>query len=292
MERVENYTLTPTAMSMVAGSSKGTQKKYYEAGKWYKENYSGYEGTAEHLASLVLECSNIDAYVYYEKCTINGKKGCVCDNFLKEDEVYISLDRLHDMYIGGKLDDYVYRYQNIDERIAYVENFVKEYIGLDIHEYFSKMLSFDALILNTDRHFNNIGIIANATTDKYSYAPIFDNGRALLSEIEKFPFDLSIEENIENVIGKPFAANLEYQAHVFDYGLKIDYEKLYRLLEMEEKSRALEVLYLQLEKYKDRLSDAYYGDPSSVVQKRKRKCPKTQSKTPQKHKTKYLKNIK
>lgn len=55
------------------------------------------------------------------------------------------------------------------------------------------------------------------------------------------------------MIGKPFVANLEYQAHVFGYGLRIDYPKLYALLEKEEKSRALEVLYIQLEKYKDRI---------------------------------------
>lgn len=254
MEKVANYILTPAAMSMVAGSSKGAQRKYYEAGKWYKENYSGYEGTAEHLASLVLSCSNVDSYVYYEKCMINGKKGCVSDNFLKDDEVYISLDRLHDMYKGGKLGDFVYRYQEISERIEYVETFVKEYTGLDIHDYFAKMLTLDALILNTDRHFNNIGIIANAKSNEYHFAPIFDNGRALLSETDKFPFELPMEENIENVIGKPFASNLEYQAHVFGYGLKVDYPKLYALLEKEEPSRALEVLYLQLEKYKTRIS--------------------------------------
>lgn len=255
MEKIANYILSPAAMSMVVGSSKGAQKKYYDAGKWYKENYSGYEGTSEHLASLVLECSNVEAYVYYETCMVNGKKGCVSDNFLKSNESYISLDRLHDMYVGGKLDDFVYRYQNINERIDYVVNFVKEYTGLDIHEYFSKMFTLDALILNTDRHFNNIGIVVNSKTNEYHFAPIFDNGRALLSEIEKFPFDVSIVENIENAIGKPFCANLEYQAHVFGYALKINYEKLYTLLEKEEKSRALDVLYLQLEKYKERLMD-------------------------------------
>lgn len=72
MEKVANYILSPAAMLMVAGSSKGAQKKYYDSGKWYKENHSGYEGTSEHLASLVLQCSNIDEYVHYEKCTING----------------------------------------------------------------------------------------------------------------------------------------------------------------------------------------------------------------------------
>lgn len=253
MEKIADYILSPAALLMVAGSSKGAQRKYYDNGKWYKENYAGYEGTSEHLASFVLECSNIDAYVHYEKCTINGKKGCVSDNFLRPNEAYISLDRLHEMYKGSKLADFVYMKQDINERIEYVESFVKEYTGLDIHDYFAKMFTFDALILNTDRHFNNIGIIANSSTNEYHFAPVFDNGRALLSEIEKFPFDLSIEENIENVIGKPFSINLEYQAHILGYGLKLDYQKLYALLGKEEKSRALDVLYVQLEKYRNRL---------------------------------------
>lgn len=253
MEKIDNYILSPAAMIMVAGSSKGAQRKYYEDNKWYKENHVGYEGVAEHLASLVLSCSNIEHYVWYDKCKINGKNGCVSDNFLSKNEAYISLDRLHDMYIGGKISDIVYERQDINERIEYVENFVKEYTDLDIHDYLAKMLTFDALILNTDRHFNNIGIVCDAKENKYKFAPIFDNGRSLLSETAIFPFDVSIEENIKNVMGKPFAANLEYQAHIFNYGLKIDYNKLYALLEKEETNRALEVLKCQLARYRERL---------------------------------------
>ncbi len=44
---------------MVAGSSIGTQKKYYEKGYWYKQNHVGFEGVSEYLASKVLSCSNI-----------------------------------------------------------------------------------------------------------------------------------------------------------------------------------------------------------------------------------------
>lgn len=254
MEKVNDYILSPAATVMVAGSSKGAQKKYYENGYWYKENSSGYEGIAEHLATLVLKCSNIEDFAIYERCTINGKKGCFSKNFLGENETYISLHRLHDMYVGGKIDDYVYRYQDVNERIKYVESFVKDITGLDIHEYFSKLFTFDALILNTDRHFNNIGIIVDAKNNAYRFAPVFDNGRSMLSEIDRFPFNVSIEENIDSVVGKPFSANLEYQAHLFGYGLEINYDKLYNLLEKEEKNRALDVLYVQLEKYKERLN--------------------------------------
>ena len=36
MEKIKEYRLSPEALVMVAGSSIGTQKKFYEAGYWYK----------------------------------------------------------------------------------------------------------------------------------------------------------------------------------------------------------------------------------------------------------------
>jgi len=111
------------------------------------------------------------------------------------------------------------------------------------------------LILNTDRHFNNIGLIVNKETDKYKFAPIFDNGNSLLSNISEFPFDISIEENIEKAVGQPFAANLERQAMELGFGLKINYSKLYQLLENEPESRALEVLKYQLNRYEKIIRD-------------------------------------
>ena len=41
---VKEYVLSPQALVMVQGSSKGTQPKYYEKGYWYKVNNLGYEG--------------------------------------------------------------------------------------------------------------------------------------------------------------------------------------------------------------------------------------------------------
>ena len=134
------------------------------------------------------------------------------------------------------------------KRIKYVVEFVKDITGLDMYEYLAKMMSFDALILNTDRHFHNIGLICNTDTNTYRFAPIFDNGNSLLSNFAEFPFDVSIDENIESVIGKPFAANLEYQAHCFSYGLKIDYTKLESILSQKDDSRCLKVLNMQLKR--------------------------------------------
>ena len=100
---IKDYNLSPEAMIMVSGSSIGTQKKYYAKGYWYKQNKIGYEGTAEYLASKVLFCSNVQEFVVYERCKINGKDGCRSANFLSEKESFISLQRLYYNYHGGQL---------------------------------------------------------------------------------------------------------------------------------------------------------------------------------------------
>lgn len=255
MEKISDYVLSPEAMVMVAGSSIGTQKKYYENGYWYKQDRVGYEGTAEYLSSKVLSCSNIHEYVVYERCKINGRSGCRSANFLRSGASYISLQRLYDTYSGGQLSEQIRLLDTTKERINFVIDYVKEVINLDIREQLGKILSFDMLILNTDRHFNNLGIIADVLSGKYQNAPVFDNGNSLLSNMGEYPFDEPLERNIEKVVGQPFCANLERQAWELGFGLKINYNKLQNLLSKEPDSRAMEVLRFQLERYEKVLRD-------------------------------------
>ena len=240
---------------MVSGSGIGTQVKDYDDGMWYKQNKAGYEGIAECLSSKVLACSNIRDFVMYHTCKINGKDGCVSKNFLRPTESYISIQRLYDIYYEGKLDDAIRRLDSVKERIAYVKDFILSKTALDITEYLGKMLTFDMLILNTDRHFNNFGIIVDKTTDSYRFGPVFDNGNALLSNVLEFPFDLPIGENIQNVYGKPFSAKLEIQALEAGFGLKVNYDEVKRILKKEKDSRALSTLMLQLDRYEDIIKD-------------------------------------
>ena len=247
--------LPAEAMVSVSGSSTGTQIKYFYENKWYKQNKIGYEGSAEVLVSKVLSCSNLKEYVTYKKCCINGKKGCYSENFLKDNENYLSLQRLYYLYYNRELVDSVRVIEHVNDKIQYVISFVKESIGLDIREYLGKMFTLDMLILNTDRHFNNFGFISDKSANEYKMAPVFDNGNSLLSNIGEFPFEDSLEENIEKVIGQPFSANLEIQAMESGFGLKINYQKLYKILEKEPKSRALEVLKYQLKRYEKIIRD-------------------------------------
>lgn len=255
MEKIIDYKMSPEAMVMVAGSSIGTQRKFYESGYWYKQNNIGYEGVAESLTSKVLACSNIADYVKYERCKVNGRDGCRSANFLSKGEAYISLQRLYDTYHGGQLSERIRRLELLKDRIEFVVEFTIKTIGLDIKEQLGKILTLDMLILNTDRHFNNIGIIADVPKNVYRNAPVFDNGNSLLSNIGEYPYDVDLDSNIERVIGQPFSANLERQAMELGFGLKVNYLELQKLLSTEPDARAIEVLRYQLERYESIIKD-------------------------------------
>ena len=54
-------------------SSKGNQMKWKMDNTWYKADYTGYEGLAEHMVSALLKTSSLDPgnYVMYQTEKIN-----------------------------------------------------------------------------------------------------------------------------------------------------------------------------------------------------------------------------
>jgi len=247
------YYLDDKTLSMVVGSAAGEQPKFYKDGYWYKLDHGGKQGYSEYLASVVLSCSNIDNYVTYELCKINGKSGCRSKNFLEKDEVFYSLETLYMICTGQNLTNDTAMKPDVKDKMDFVIGWTKEQTRLDLTDYFSKMLSFDMLIVNTDRHFHNIGIIGNPEKGTYREAPIFDNGDAFLCTSERnWP---TMEENIAHACSRTFAANFEYQAYVAGLGLKLDYDLLRKKLENEPPSYSLKVLKHQLESQRDLIPD-------------------------------------
>lgn len=248
-----DYRLSSRALVIVSGSSAGTQEKYYEDGYWYKVNRNGYEATAEYLVSVVLSCSNLSNYVAYELCTVNGRLGCRSKSFLLPDEKYISLERLYSMTRGQNLMDDVMRISGVAEREQYVIQFVKKVLDFDITEYLANILMLDALTLNNDRHFNNLGVVVNEVSGAVREAPIFDNGDSLFSSYAKFSEE-TIEENMERSVALPFSANAYHQAKELPYTLRLNYEELHKKLAAEPDSRAVRVLLYQLQRYQGIIS--------------------------------------
>lgn len=190
-----------------SGTSDGTQIKYLYHDKWYKVDRYGGEGACEELASVILDLSDYDKekYVNYEQILINGEPGCVSENFLKNDnEVFVSLYRLHQNILG--LDPAIVTSKmDYDEAIDYIIDFVRKNTEIDITEYLADIFALDALILNEDRHFNNLGVIYDGNS--FRTAPIFDNGKSLFIGNMRFDPNESIANNRKCAFAKAFSGS-------------------------------------------------------------------------------------
>ena len=79
---------------------------------------------------------------------------------------------------------------------------------------FANMILFDALVMNTDRHFGNFGLLRDNETGEFiSMAPIFDNGNSLLSM--ELPSDLEKKDKVLSIINAK-EKNISY------YGISYD----------------------------------------------------------------------
>ena len=190
------------------GTSDGTQIKYYCDNKWYKIDRYGGEGLCEELASHIFKLShfNPEEYVDYQSVTINDESGCVSDSFLKEDEDFITFYRLHSN-ITGKDPASITSTMDYDDSIEYIIDFIKKNTKVDVTTYLANTFILDALILNEDRHFNNLGLIYNGT--KFHPAPIFDNGKSLFIGNKKYNPDKDIKENKKKAFAKAFSGSFE-----------------------------------------------------------------------------------
>lgn len=205
---IEEFLISDECLVRTSGTSDGTQDKYFKDGTWFKLDRHGGEGMAETLASSVLNAIGFpnDLFVEYKPCIINGKNGCYSKNFLKENESFITFYRLYKNVTGRDLAT-VCPKMDYDDAIEYVINFVKEQTKLDIHEYLANIFFLDMLILNADRHFNNLGIIYDDTS--FKLAPIFDNGKSFFIGNSRAKNCSEISEKINTAYAKVFSPSFK-----------------------------------------------------------------------------------
>ena len=191
-----------------SGTSDGTQIKYYYENRWYKIDRYGGEGSCEELVSHILKLSDFDQdeYVSYKSVRINNENGCVGDDFLSSDETFITLYRLH-FNICGTDPAGVTSKMDYDDAIEYILDFVKKNTKLDISTYLANTFVLDALILNEDRHFNNLGLIYDGTG--FRTAPIFDNGKSLFIGNMKYDPHKNMIDNKSKSFAKAFSGSFE-----------------------------------------------------------------------------------
>ena len=200
-------------------SSKGNQEKWREAGRWYKVDQFGYEALAEATASALLERSNIETdtpftFVRYrmERVNVHGRDrtGCSSEDFLPPGRSIVTLDHLLSRVLGKPLRDVLARLPSDKKRIAFLAETTAEYTGLRAFpQYLTLLFEVDGLVLNDDRHLNNIAVLEQG--GRYSYCPIFDNGAGLLSNTQLSPMDIAPAALIKAVKARPFNTTFNRQ---------------------------------------------------------------------------------
>lgn len=180
------------------------------------------------MCSQLLSCSNINDFVEYKLCTFDGKEGCYSRDFLKAGETILTLGRILALY--GVTQMTIDRMPTTKERFDLVVNTIKEYAQLDITEYLSNILVFDAIVMNEDRHIYNLAIIHNEDTDTYRTCPIFDNGLSLMSDTYHYPEYTSPSINMRRIKCKPFNTSFKKQFEVCMPTIYFNKEKVEALL--------------------------------------------------------------
>ncbi|MDE5779358.1 MAG: hypothetical protein K2I10_12775 [Lachnospiraceae bacterium] len=231
------------------GTSEGTQIKYKKGDYWYKKDSRGKEGMAEYLVSKLLTFSDIEpaGYVLYEPGYINDIPGCRSKNFLQEGEELVTVYRLYYNEFGKDLSQVLAGLEFMEERIEYVLRFIKQSCNLDMRDYLKRVIMLDMLVLNEDRHLNNLAVIFKE--DHFICAPIFDNGVSLLTANQSVNWNFSIEENVKRVIARPFCGSHEKMYEYLGNGFSLDCQAVHKWLDTELQSKEKEVLEYQLQRY-------------------------------------------
>lgn len=148
-----------------AWRAKGNKRMLLKAGS----GFSSQESFNEEAASRILDLLGLP-HAHYDVVFADGLPFSHCENFVTRETELI--DAWHIMKAFKKRNDY-----------SYYQHFLYCCDCLDIKgakDYLDRLLTFDYIIGNEDRHFGNFGALRDANTLKFiGMSPIYDNGSCL-----------------------------------------------------------------------------------------------------------------
>ena len=194
-------------------SSKGNQEKWCDNNVWYKLDQFGYEALAEAVASKILEKSNIEVdtpftFVRYDVEKVNvhniARTACVSENFLNSGNAIVTINKLISNNLDTSLLHKLSKFNSDKKRIQYIVDMTTEITGLKCFDkYLTLLFEIDSLIMNDDRHLNNIAVLEN--NGKFDYCPIFDNGAGLISNMQIYKTDIEPKGIMKVMVASPFS---------------------------------------------------------------------------------------
>lgn len=192
--------LPPAYIYSPEGMSPGDQNKRWmiDSDKnriLIKGDTDGELAANEVLASLLARETGLK-HVLYKLNVQDGKYISESRCFTSRNtEIIHAMDLLYEfgMPENYRSTEYYYKYM-----IDLFERMGVEDAGLFI----DKMLAVDYIMGQTDRHYNNFGLLHNIENDSFCMAPLYDSGNA--NHCRKPTSSINLDEEI---IGKPFGPN-------------------------------------------------------------------------------------
>ncbi|MCL2786792.1 MAG: HipA domain-containing protein [Methanomassiliicoccaceae archaeon] len=193
----------------------------------------------EVLASRICERLGIP-YVNYEIMEFDNDRYSVCEDFITGDAELIPAYRIKTL---------IKKENNVSDYESYIAKV--EELGIpDVRERIDMMLVLDFIMANTDRHYNNFGLVRNADTlDWISVAPIYDSGTSMWCREFPSEFNTGREES------KPFRSRHRDQIKLVSDFSWLDLDSL----------DGIENEYAEI------LSSSV-KDPSALMERNKRLC--------------------
>lgn len=188
---------------------------------------SARQSIAEVIASLVHREQGFSNYTEYDLVNLTHDNetvlGCMCKNFTDINTEFISA---YDIVSKGKKP----------KDMSYYEYFIRlcEYNGLlNVRPFLEYQILTDFVISNSDRHFNNFGVLRDSKTLKWlKCAPIFDSGNSLFYDRKYIPVDRKLLQLEVTSFKKKEAELLSYISNrsIIDLELLPNYTELLSLL--------------------------------------------------------------
>lgn len=242
---------------------RGYQKKFKtKSGEYIKlDAPNNYASLSEVIASRFIQNTNLVekyGFVEYQPCyvIIDNKSylGCISKDFVK-DNTLLTIEDIWETYYFQDFETFKRNHSGTiyNDFIEFLSNFNSKDL---IIEYITDIITLDKIILNTDRHTNNIGVFLKG--NDILPTPIFDNGESLLCNLEKYPLDMPIKYIKDKLKARPFSYRYNKQSKIFNqlsnskfevYSTKIYYDDLKEYYPSELIDRALFIISKYLSYY-------------------------------------------
>lgn len=164
-------------------SSAGTQLKECRGDLWYKwDKPQQYQGLAEVLTSRFLQNLVLPkglSFVSYRPICEAGKTGCVSSSFSSNPWRSASLFHYLQRHMGTDNPVGCFAASDVYQSYDKMMNTFVDLFGSFAPQYFTWLQLIDTVVLNGDRHWNNINVLTNIRNNRVSLAPLFDFGEGL-----------------------------------------------------------------------------------------------------------------